>query len=481
MGMLRLSSKLSPVELWYNAINDAYGPGYSPVAGSHQDASNYARARAFARADAAAQRAGNNRNGATALELIPLLEADYEISPAATATITQRQAAIAAAQALPGGASFSNVAAVLASVLGTDFVAYRPLATTEASTYPVWPGATATLKSNPTLGMQPVKMCVLTEPVGQTIPVNGEPTLVGYTDLQPAPKGIDASGSLLALSAWASTTSYTTGQILGPQSPNGFAYVCTTAGTSGTLEPSFPRFARANVTDGSVVWTCIGTTQSVGGSLLAYPSPWSASIPALAAIVVQPDAQPNGLAYQCTTAGVTGATEPTWPTVVGQTVVDGTAVWECVSVLAPTPGETDLAAGDVVVVQGENTCLSEVVTVIATVGTGSQRYFYAPFQYAHDAGATVTTMDWPYAWSTQRFAFVVVSAAAAVDPVRRNLVHTWMRKLARGVSQWAIVPAGVPIGGAGESLITPFAFGTSPLGTAPLGNTFEYWPTQAGR
>jgi hypothetical protein len=481
MGMLRLSSKLSPVELWYNAINDAYGPGYTPVAGSHQDASNYARARAFARADAAAQRAGNNRNGATALELIPLLEADYEISPAATATITQRQAAIAAAQALPGGASFSNIAAVLASVLGTDFVAYRPLATTEANTYPTWPSANSALKSNPTLGLQPVKMCVLTQPVGQTLPVNGEPTLVGYTNLQPAPANIDASGSALALAAWAASTPYLSGQILGPQTPNGFSYVCTTGGTSGTLPPSFPRFAHANVADGSVVWTCIGTTQSVGGTLLAFPSPWGPSVPTLTAVLVQPDALPNGLAYQCTTAGVTGSTEPTWPTIVGQTVTDGTIVWTCLSVLAPNPGETDLSPGDVVVVQGENSFLSEVVTILATYGTGADRQIYAPFQYPHDAGATVTTMDWPYAWSTQRFAFVVVSAAAAVDPVRRNIVHTWMRKLARGVSQWAIVPAGVPIGGAGESLITPFAFGTSPLGTAPLGNTFEYWPTQAGQ
>lgn len=36
---------------------------------------------------------------------------------------------------------------------------------------------------------------------------------------------------------------------------------------------------------------------------------------------------PNSIVYKCTTAGTTGATEPSWNTVVGQTNNDGTAVW----------------------------------------------------------------------------------------------------------------------------------------------------------
>lgn len=37
----------------------------------------------------------------------------------------------------------------------------------------------------------------------------------------------------------------------------------------------------------------------------------------------------NGRYYEVTTGGTTAATEPTWPTTVGATVVDGTVTWTC--------------------------------------------------------------------------------------------------------------------------------------------------------
>lgn len=43
--------------------------------------------------------------------------------------------------------------------------------------------------------------------------------------------------------------------------------------------------------------------------------------------IVRPTTQ-NGRSYRCTVAGTTGATQPTWPTTEGQTVVDVGATWK---------------------------------------------------------------------------------------------------------------------------------------------------------
>lgn len=53
---------------------------------------------------------------------------------------------------------------------------------------------------------------------------------------------------------------------------------------------------------------------------------------------------PNGHYYKCTTAGTTGATQPTWPT-TGGTVTDGTVVWRDMGAIIKSP-DTDYTLDD---------------------------------------------------------------------------------------------------------------------------------------
>ena len=57
-------------------------------------------------------------------------------------------------------------------------------------------------------------------------------------------------------SAWAASTAYALGDYVSATTKNGFRYECTTAGTSGTAEPTWPTTAGTTVTDNTAVWTC---------------------------------------------------------------------------------------------------------------------------------------------------------------------------------------------------------------------------------
>lgn len=65
--------------------------------------------------------------------------------------------------------------------------------------------------------------------------------------------------------------------------------------------------------------------------------------------VVRPAAA-NGFLYRATTAGASGGSVPTYPTVIGQTVVDGAVTWTCYGIaitvfLCATPPSWTLTTG----------------------------------------------------------------------------------------------------------------------------------------
>ena len=72
------------------------------------------------------------------------------------------------------------------------------------------------------------------------------------------------------VSAWAASTAYSLGAKVRPTTANGNVYECTTAGTSGTTEPTWPTAEGGTVTDNTVVWTCrTGTPTATQTGLIA--------------------------------------------------------------------------------------------------------------------------------------------------------------------------------------------------------------------
>lgn len=69
------------------------------------------------------------------------------------------------------------------------------------------------------------------------------------------PTGPDDITSLPTMATWKASTAYSVGTKVKPTTATGYAYECTTAGTSGTTEPTWPN--SGTVADGTLVWTCI--------------------------------------------------------------------------------------------------------------------------------------------------------------------------------------------------------------------------------
>lgn len=65
---------------------------------------------------------------------------------------------------------------------------------------------------------------------------------------------------------WAASTAYSIGNFVKPINENGYHYECTTGGTSGSSEPTWPTTPGQTVNDGSAVWTC----RKHAGNLLVY-------------------------------------------------------------------------------------------------------------------------------------------------------------------------------------------------------------------
>jgi hypothetical protein len=89
---------------------------------------------------------------------------------------------------------------------------------------------------------------------------------------------------------WAALTPYVVGNTLAPTTPNGYKYICTTAGTSGASAPTWPTTFAGTVADGTAVFVNAGRDGSsnfiffvTGADALTNITVAASSIPILTA------------------------------------------------------------------------------------------------------------------------------------------------------------------------------------------------------
>jgi hypothetical protein len=140
------------------------------------------------------------------------------------------------------------------------------------------------------------------------------------------------------------------------------------------------------------------------GDLDEVTAAWQASTAYVLDDYVRPVAGQGAFVYKCTTAGTSGASEPTWPTVDGQTVADDTAVWTAVERKTKAKIEeadvSDFSAGGTVAKGGEE------ITVAADTGYKMQierkkRYLRAVVTIAGGSAPSVEAYIGALLWNAQ--------------------------------------------------------------------------------
>lgn len=155
-GHLRFARGPSRFRVIYRSMRDGLGMGegdYAPVYGpnaTHQEARVYAAARCIAIADGQIERARNEGRPGKVQQLLPDMERDYTLAPAAGATCAERRAALDLAWKVVRGSRKEALDDALTTLLGSDFLECVPGKdlVTPPTQYPAAPASAGNYKLN---------------------------------------------------------------------------------------------------------------------------------------------------------------------------------------------------------------------------------------------------------------------------------------------------------------------------------------------
>lgn len=167
----------------------------------------------------------------------------------------------------------------------------------------------------------------------------------------------------------------------------------------------------AHIYKSSVTNEVSGTGYTAGGATLASASStytaansWGTARANSTAYTLGQIVRPatgNGFLYQVSTAGTSGASIPTYPTVIGQTVTDGGVTWTCVGsgILALDGADTSWASSTITA--------RYAVIYDSTPGTDATRPLIALINFGADMSSTAGTFL--ITWDAAGIAYVIIA------------------------------------------------------------------------
>ncbi len=131
------------------------------------------------------------------------------------------------------------------------------------------------------------------------------------------------SSAIEQYSMYTNSYAYNLGDQITGTSPTNRLYVCKTAGTSGTTEPTWSQTIGGNTTAGTASFITVDKFVSV--------ATFAVSTAYTLGQVVKPTSG-SASEFVVTTAGTSASSAPTWPTTIGGSVTSGTATFLCRSI-----------------------------------------------------------------------------------------------------------------------------------------------------
>lgn len=107
----------------------------------------------------------------------------------------------------------------------------------------------------------------------------------------------------------------------------GVLYVCTSSGVSASSPPSFTTAYGDKITDGSVVWTCVGPTMSWAASTQWYLPTSGFQPPSGAQPYGGAEVVGSGFVQAVIASGLSGGSAPSWSVTIGSNTTDNAATW----------------------------------------------------------------------------------------------------------------------------------------------------------